>query len=204
MGMTERGVYITLLSHGWRDFGIPNDLGELADIVGMKHDQFARMWTRGQLHKCFELREGRLKNPRQERQRQALVAFRQRQQQNGAKGGRPPKIKNTPQSADLKPRETHRLAKKTQAKPVATSQSQSLSQSQVQEPPVAPLTGGRSSGRRRRNQDPMHQPGWTACGKDHPPRGRCVGGFLVDGQGAPVTNAGGARIKCPCTRRGPS
>lgn len=78
MSMTERGVYITLLSHCWLDNGLPDDVSQIAKLAGMKQPQFVRMWA-GPLHECFYAKSGRLHNDRLDRERKKQVEFRRRQ-----------------------------------------------------------------------------------------------------------------------------
>jgi uncharacterized protein YdaU (DUF1376 family) len=89
MSMTERGVYITLLSFQWLDGSLPSNLLQLAQMVGVRPPQFERMWKNGPLHECFATTDtGRLVNERLESERSKQRAFRDRQAQNGSKGGR--------------------------------------------------------------------------------------------------------------------
>lgn len=91
MSMTERGVYITLMSKYWLAGDLPADMSELAGMVRMKTPQFERMWTQGKLHLCFHERGGRLVQPRLEDERRKQKEFQRRQSDNGSKGGRPKK-----------------------------------------------------------------------------------------------------------------
>lgn len=79
MSMTERGVYITLLSLCWLDGSLPSDLGELASEVRIPTRQFGRMWANGPLRECFEVMNGRLVNKRLAAEQDKQVAYRQRQ-----------------------------------------------------------------------------------------------------------------------------
>lgn len=89
MSMTERGIYMTLMSRSWLDDGLSNDLGELAAFARMKRTQFERIWLNGPLHECFYQDDaGKLRNERQERERQKQAEFRRRASDNGRKGGR--------------------------------------------------------------------------------------------------------------------
>jgi uncharacterized protein YdaU (DUF1376 family) len=108
MSMTERGIYQTLLSFQWLDGSLPTDLARLASMVGMKHRQFERMWTKGALSECFIVREGRFINERLESEREKQQAFRDRQSANGKTGGRPKANPNgsqgNPGLSQVKPR----------------------------------------------------------------------------------------------------
>ena len=85
MSMTERGIYVTLLSHCWIDRGLPTDLSELAAACRMKLAQFERIWSKGALHHCFELRGDRFVNPRLERERQAQADYSRKQREKAEK-----------------------------------------------------------------------------------------------------------------------
>jgi uncharacterized protein YdaU (DUF1376 family) len=89
MSMTERGIYITLLSYAWLDGSLPSDLGDLAKIVGMRADRFERIWKAGPLQECFICRQTRVYNERLEIERKKQQEFRRRQSDNGKLGGRP-------------------------------------------------------------------------------------------------------------------
>jgi uncharacterized protein YdaU (DUF1376 family) len=75
MSRTERGIYIDLLAYCWLENGLPTDVRKLAELVGQKPDRFGRMWANGPLNECFFERNGRLFNPRQERERKKQRQF---------------------------------------------------------------------------------------------------------------------------------
>lgn len=85
MSMTERGIYITLLSFCWLDGSLPTDVGQLARLVRIREPQFNRIWN-GALSECFTEKDGRLINPRLERERRAQADYRRRQKDNAVKG----------------------------------------------------------------------------------------------------------------------
>jgi uncharacterized protein YdaU (DUF1376 family) len=89
MSAAERGVYIMLLLYSWLDGGLSTDHAVLARLGGVKLSQFERMWKSGPLSECFTERRGKLYNDRLEEERRKQVAFRERQAENGKKGGRP-------------------------------------------------------------------------------------------------------------------
>jgi uncharacterized protein YdaU (DUF1376 family) len=90
MSMTERGMYITLLSKCWLDGGLPTDMESLARMVRTKPANFEKMW-RVSLFKCFVERNGKLQNPRLLVERRKQDEYRAKQAENGGKGGRPSK-----------------------------------------------------------------------------------------------------------------
>lgn len=69
MELDERGAYITLLAHAWDEDGLPDDLADIAKLLGLKAQsvKFRRIWKR--VGQAFPLVEGRRRNPRQERER---------------------------------------------------------------------------------------------------------------------------------------
>lgn len=74
MSMEARGVYITLLCFAWNAHGIPNFHDAIAKLVGIRPSRLRALWA-GPLGECFIEQDGRLVNPRQERQRQGLEAY---------------------------------------------------------------------------------------------------------------------------------
>lgn len=90
MSLTERGAYITLLSHCWLDGSLPANVAELARLLGVREPQFARMW-KGPLCECFIEKDGRLTNPRLDDERRKQLDYRRRQSDRGKQGGRPRK-----------------------------------------------------------------------------------------------------------------
>lgn len=72
-----RGVYIDLLAFSWDNDGIPSDPKALARLVMVTPQRFTRIWDE-LADKWVEAEEGQLRNPRQERQRQALIALREK------------------------------------------------------------------------------------------------------------------------------
>ncbi len=88
MSHTEIGMYWLLLCHAWLGPGLPKDIGEVSKMLKVPLRRFERVWA-GVLGECWVERNGRLFNARQEQIRKAQIEFRQKQQVNGAKGGRP-------------------------------------------------------------------------------------------------------------------
>lgn len=68
MTMAERGAYITLLCHAWENDGLPTSLALLARVCGVSKDEMTELWE-GPLGECWEERDGRFVNPRQEEER---------------------------------------------------------------------------------------------------------------------------------------
>lgn len=87
MSLLEVGAYIILLSHNWLSGSIPAEPGELAKLLKLPLARFRKLWA-GPLSECFVKRGAQLTNPRLEAERRKQIAFRQRQSENGRKGGR--------------------------------------------------------------------------------------------------------------------
>jgi uncharacterized protein YdaU (DUF1376 family) len=84
MSLTERGIYITLLSVQWMEGALPSDLSEIADIVGITTAQLTRIWPK-YLGRCFVEKNGHLINERLERERKVQSDFRKKQKANADK-----------------------------------------------------------------------------------------------------------------------
>lgn len=142
MTATERGIYITLLSMQWLDGSLPDDLPALARLTGVNQKQFTRMWPHN-LARCFAVKNGRLVNPRLEDVRREQVAYRKRQADNGAKGGRP---------------SGKGLGSSGEASAIATESPSSAS---------APVSASSSAGTHRHGGAALHQSHRThaACGR---------------------------------------
>jgi len=92
----EIGAYILLLCHQWNAGSIPND-----DKLILRIAKITQPFDLGLLRSKFELVDGCLKNARLERERLKQQAYREKQAENGAKGGRPKTL------AFPKPNPTH-------------------------------------------------------------------------------------------------
>jgi len=82
--LEQRGAWLELICSEWLDGPLENDPAELASIVGVSAKEFARLWPG--LDRCFELENGKLVNPRLEREREAQAANRERWQKLGQSG----------------------------------------------------------------------------------------------------------------------
>lgn len=83
MTYTERGVYITLLSACWLEGSIPSDTKALAAMLKLSAGQVERMWA-GPLGQCFHrCDDGRLRQKRLEREREAQARYREKQSLKG-------------------------------------------------------------------------------------------------------------------------
>jgi uncharacterized protein YdaU (DUF1376 family) len=96
MSLQERGAYIDLLCHAWMDAGIPDDDAEIARLLQIS----ARTWRKvgGRVKPMFQIvRDGKLRNTRQEEERTKQQLWREK----SARGGRQsPKQTPTTQQAE--------------------------------------------------------------------------------------------------------
>lgn len=85
MSLQERGAYITLLCLCWQEGSLPADPVRLARMVGLT----PRAWTRiaDAVCACFQEADGRLTQPRLEREREKQRAYRDQQRAKGRASG---------------------------------------------------------------------------------------------------------------------
>lgn len=95
MSLTEKGIYIVLLSNCWLEGSLPTDLRKLASMVGMKLQQFERVWP-VTLEECFTVKGDRLVHGRLEAERKKQAINRAARAANGSLGGRPVGTKTKP------------------------------------------------------------------------------------------------------------
>lgn len=79
-----RGLYIDLLSFAWNEEGLPADLAGLDVYVGLPKAKFKKHWDAHLAHRWESNGNGRLVNPRQEKEREKQRKWREK----SAKGGR--------------------------------------------------------------------------------------------------------------------
>ena len=83
----EVGLYVLLLCRAWVGPGLPTDVARLARLVGVEPTRFEEIWS-GPLGTCFEEVDGRLVNPRMERERAFAKSLSAKRAISGAKGGK--------------------------------------------------------------------------------------------------------------------
>ena len=87
MNLAARGAYIDLLCYQWEEGSIPNDLAEIAKMLGCTKAKLSAIWSH--LDNVFPLCEdGKRRNPRCENDRVKAHKKSQTNSENGAKGGR--------------------------------------------------------------------------------------------------------------------
>lgn len=91
----EVGIYIRLLNSCWVNQGLPTSLKKLARICRVDLSFFEVAWKETLSEKFFE-QDGKFLNEKQEEVR----AFRNKQHENGSKGGRP----RNPNKTQIKPK----------------------------------------------------------------------------------------------------
>lgn len=85
MTYEEEGVYRRLLDHQWFHDGLPADVKQIARLVPKVASQrFQKLWT--SMSMKFELRDGRLVNPKLEKVRADVEAFKARKSAAGKVG----------------------------------------------------------------------------------------------------------------------
>ena len=118
MSLQETGAYIRLICFEWNEHGkgIPDDAVRCARMVGASVGSMRKMWPT--LRSCFiahDAMTGRLVHPRLERERENQADYRRRQSDNGKRGGRPRKPKESQTKPTANPNETQPLTQ-TEAK----------------------------------------------------------------------------------------
>ena len=118
MSLQETGAYIRLICFEWNEHGkgIPDDAVRCARMVGASVGSMRKMWPT--LRSCFiahDAMTGRLVHPRLERERENQAYYRRRQSDNGKRGGRPRKPKESQTKPTANPNETQPLTQ-TEAK----------------------------------------------------------------------------------------
>lgn len=107
------GVYIRLLCHCWIEGSVENDSEMIRRLVGFSGRNWSAVWC--QARTCFVIHDGRLVQPRIERERAKQAEFRAKKAQAGSAGGK-------------------QKASKTLADPLAKPTSSSSSSSSVKIP----------------------------------------------------------------------
>ncbi len=69
LDFSELGLYLSCLNHSWVNEGLPVDPDDLRRAMKATPSQFNKMWPR--VSKCFQEKEGRLVNKRQEEERES-------------------------------------------------------------------------------------------------------------------------------------
>jgi len=83
MNHLQRSIYSILLDRSWVEDGLPTDMDELAILALCTPDEIREAWTQP-LSGAFVETDGRLRNPKQEEVRAAMI----RTSEGKAKGGR--------------------------------------------------------------------------------------------------------------------
>ncbi len=86
MTLPERGAYITLLCLCWMEQSLPVETDALARLCRVSAMTFARLWPA--LEPCFTVVDGRLVQPRMERERRKQETWRAMKVEAGQKGGK--------------------------------------------------------------------------------------------------------------------
>lgn len=89
MSMTERGIYITLISVCWIEGSIPSDISRLARICAMPFDEFLPCWQAIEpTFKADPKDDTKLQHPRLQKELKKQAEWRQKSAEGGVKSGR--------------------------------------------------------------------------------------------------------------------
>ena len=118
----EVGIYIRLLSNQWVNGSLPNDLKRLSRIAGCDFEEIKKAWVI--LGYKFSVQNGNeLMNDKLEYVREEQHRFREKQHQNGIKGGRPLKTETQTKPKNNPTVNPNKTQTETQTKPLHTSSS---------------------------------------------------------------------------------
>lgn len=135
MNLTELGAYMRLLCFCWLDQSLPADMPGLARLCRVSSAAFTKLWPA--LKPCFVEVDGRLVQPRMERERQKQEDYRAAKAAAGKHGGRPPsKGKQTESRYKADGKQNESTSKANESSPVSYLQSP-ISDLQKKEPPPA-------------------------------------------------------------------
>jgi uncharacterized protein YdaU (DUF1376 family) len=121
MTYEARGIYRELLDYAWLHHGLPLDKKELAQWLGITERKLALNW--GMMAACWEERDGRLFNKKQDRVRRKLQDFHDSKSNNGRAGGQ--RSAATRRAADTSTRENTEQSVKTDEAAVQFAASES-------------------------------------------------------------------------------
>jgi len=91
MTLEEKGAYIDLLCLSWLEDGLPNNPSVLTRLLGTSEKRFNLLWSA--LSSRFQNDDGLLRQKRLHEEKLKQIAHREKQRENGSKGGRPRKDK---------------------------------------------------------------------------------------------------------------
>lgn len=135
--LSEVGAYQRLLNHEWANGSIPGDsIKALSAILRCTASTARSVWNVVSV-KFVRGEDGRWRNPKMERVRAEADAFRAKQSENGARGGRPKKPSGNP--AETQPL-TQTVTQTEAKKSLLSLPSSSKEESKEQTPP--PRRGG--------------------------------------------------------------
>ena len=89
LSLEATGAYMRLLCFQWIDGSLPPQIARLAKLVGVAPEDFRRVWREIVDHFPITSGDRRRRSSRSGLRRAENLAWRQRQAQHGAKGGRP-------------------------------------------------------------------------------------------------------------------
>ncbi len=86
MTPAEEGAYVRLLCYDWANDGLPDDDQQLAVLSRLGEGWFEGGSTK--LRECFVLRDGKLHNPRLEKEREKQEQWREKSREGGVASGK--------------------------------------------------------------------------------------------------------------------
>jgi hypothetical protein len=160
LGLAARGLFIDLLAFQWEDGFIPDDLDDIAAMVGIARADVAKVWpkVRAQFE---EIGEGRLAHSRLADERDIALAQQQLNSINGRKGGL---------AAKPTPSETEPNAKRTLKRTVKRTLSERRSENEaIPQPEPLPETDNSVSPVSRETSETGGEPPGECEGSEREP-----------------------------------
>ena len=149
MSLQEIGAYVVLLCHAWTNRGIPSDQDRLSRILGVSRPALAKLWPA--LKPCWQAADdGRLVNPRMERERELQAAYREQQADSGRRGaqkrwhGDPMRSPSAPDGEPIVSPMANGMANDSSASSSTSASTDSLRSSAVPRAPARSQPGRRS------------------------------------------------------------
>ncbi len=158
MTLPERGAYITLLCLCWMEGSLPVDMAALARRCKVSRGTFTRLWPA--LEPCFTFVDGRLVQPRIERERRKQIAWRAMKSAAGKQGGRP--------KAEGKQKQSRTKANESPPSPSSTN---------VLKNPLTPFQGARITRADRKLAETIRRQRFGQCFHYDDP---CVDGLACE------------------------
>lgn len=140
MDWDEKGVYVEMLCLAWQNVGLPGDVNRVARMLRIDCARLEEM-LEGPLGDCWEERDGRMFNPRMERERDRMTKISDAASAAGKKGA----ARRWGQKADGEAKSgpngaANRVAMATPMGPPSDGHSEPIAPSPAQPSPTQPTT----------------------------------------------------------------